>query len=57
MLFEGENSTRNLKRRLEDIIEYLVRDNPVPDGTLLMTGAAVLPGRERALAPGDSVEI
>jgi len=56
-LFEGENSTRNLKRSLENIIEYLVRDNPVPDGTLLMTGAAVLPGREHALAPGDTVEI
>jgi 2-dehydro-3-deoxy-D-arabinonate dehydratase len=57
IIFEGENSTRNLKRKIEEMIEYLIRDNPIPDGTLLMTGAAVLPSKEFALRAGDIVEI
>jgi 2-dehydro-3-deoxy-D-arabinonate dehydratase len=35
----------------------LIRNNTVPDGTILMTGTGILPGRDAALREGDVVEI
>ena len=34
-----------------------MRDNPVPDGTVLLTGAGVVPPDDVALAPGQRVEV
>ncbi|MFB6491491.1 MAG: fumarylacetoacetate hydrolase family protein [Thermoproteus sp. AZ2] len=57
VLFEGSNSTKNLKRKFEEMIEYLLRYNPIPDGTVYMTGAAVVPGKEYPMLHGDVIEI
>ncbi|WP_054842654.1 fumarylacetoacetate hydrolase family protein [Vulcanisaeta distributa] len=58
VIFEGSISTSKMRRRVEDQIKYLIRDNTVPDGTLLSTGTAVIPPRPITLMHGgDIVEI
>jgi 2-dehydro-3-deoxy-D-arabinonate dehydratase len=55
--FEGSTSTAKLGRKIEDIIGFLLRSNPVPCGTLLQTGTGIIVTQESALAPGDVVTI
>jgi 2-dehydro-3-deoxy-D-arabinonate dehydratase len=56
-LFEGRASTGDLKRRVEELVDWLGRYNPVPPGTVLSTGTGILVPDEHALAPGDVVTI
>jgi 2-dehydro-3-deoxy-D-arabinonate dehydratase len=39
------------------LIEYLLRANPVPAGSVLLTGTGISIPEEAALAPGDTVLI
>ncbi|MFH5182654.1 fumarylacetoacetate hydrolase family protein [Paenibacillus sp. TAB 01] len=54
---EGSASTGQLKRKLEELTSYLVRDNEIFEGTVLMTGTCIVPPNEFTLADGDRVEI
>ena len=56
-LFSGEVGLDKLNRKIETLIEYLLRCNPAPAGTLLLTGTGIIVTRETALAPGDIVTI
>ncbi|HEY7138610.1 MAG TPA: fumarylacetoacetate hydrolase family protein [Methylomirabilota bacterium] len=56
-LFEGRASTGDLKRRVEELVDWLCRYNPVPPGTVLSTGTGILVPDQHALAPGDVVTI
>ncbi len=56
-IFSGETSTAALCRRFETLIEYLLRANPVPAGSVLLTGTGIIAPREAALEPGDVVSI
>jgi 2-dehydro-3-deoxy-D-arabinonate dehydratase len=56
-LFTGSVSTARLKRRLETLIEYLLRSNPVPAGSVLLTGTGIIVPESAALAPGDVVTV
>jgi 2-dehydro-3-deoxy-D-arabinonate dehydratase len=56
-LFEGQASTGDLKRRCQELVDWLGRYNPVPPGTVLSTGTGILVPDDRALAPGDVVSI
>ena len=56
-LFEGSTSTARLNRKLETIIDYLRRANPVPAGTVLCTGTGIIVKEDAALAAGDIVAI
>ena len=56
-LFEGTVSTSRLHRKLETLIEYLLRANNVPAGSVLLTGTGIIVKEDAALAPGDSVSI
>ena len=56
-LFEGRASTGDLKRRVEELVDWLQRYNPVPAGSVLSTGTGILVPDEHALAPGDVVTI
>ena len=50
-LFAGETSTGKMKRRPRELAEWLVRDNPVPPGSVLLTGTGLVPaGRLHARA-------
>lgn len=55
--FSGAVSTAKLSRKVEQMIEYLMRCNPVPSGSVLLTGTGIIVERESALAPGDVVSI
>jgi 2-dehydro-3-deoxy-D-arabinonate dehydratase len=56
-LFEGGTSTERMRRPLGELIEFLRRDNPVPAGSVLLTGTGVVPPDEVGLEGGQSVEI
>ncbi len=56
-LFEGQASTGDLKRRCEELVDWLGRYNPVPPGSVLSTGTGILVPDECALAPDDVVSI
>jgi 2-dehydro-3-deoxy-D-arabinonate dehydratase len=56
-IFESSISTQKLSRKIENMVEYLFRANPLPAGSVLMTGTGIIVTEESALAPGDVVTI
>lgn len=56
-VFLGSVPFSQFRRRLSDLIAYLRRDNPIPDGTVLMTGTGIVPPDTFTLRPGDIVDI
>ena len=57
LYWSGEASTADLKRRLEDLVEHLFREDDFPDGVILSTGTALVPDSPFTLEQGDVVEI
>ena len=57
VLFAGETSTARLKRSPLELVDWLLRDNPVPAGSVLLTGTGVVPPDEYTLERGHVVEI
>jgi 2-dehydro-3-deoxy-D-arabinonate dehydratase len=57
LIFDGAVTTSKLGRKIEYLIEYLLRANPVPAGSVLLTGTGIIATQEAALAPGDIVTI
>ena len=55
--WEGETSTKELKRRFDELVTYLFLENDFPDGVLLCTGTALVPEKQFTLEPGDVVQI
>ncbi len=55
--FSGAVSTSKLHRKIETIVDYLMRANHVPAGSILCTGTGIIVTEEAALAPGDTVTI
>lgn len=55
--WEGETSTRELKRRFDELVTYLFLENDFPDGVFLCTGTALVPEKQFTLQPGDVVQI
>jgi 2-dehydro-3-deoxy-D-arabinonate dehydratase len=56
-VFEARTSTARMRRSFEELAAWLVRDNPVPAGSVLLTGTGLVPPDDVALAPGQQVEI
>jgi 2-dehydro-3-deoxy-D-arabinonate dehydratase len=56
-LFAGETTTANMKRSPRELAGWLVRDNPVPPGSVLLTGTGLVPADDYTLLPGHVVEI
>lgn len=57
MLFSGETSTARMKRSFDELVEFLLRENPVPPGSVLLTGTGLVPPDDFTLEPGHVVEI
>jgi 2-dehydro-3-deoxy-D-arabinonate dehydratase len=57
VLFAEETSTESMRRSIDELISYLRRDNPVPAGSVLLTGTGLVPPDEVSLTPGYTVEI
>jgi 2-dehydro-3-deoxy-D-arabinonate dehydratase len=56
-VFAGSASTSQLKRPLTELVEWLRRSNPVPDGTVLSTGTGIIQPMDVGLEEGDVVSI
>jgi 2-dehydro-3-deoxy-D-arabinonate dehydratase len=56
-LFAGETSTAKMRRTPRELVSWVVRDNPVPAGSVLLTGTGLVPGGGYTLLPGHRVEI
>jgi 2-dehydro-3-deoxy-D-arabinonate dehydratase len=57
VVWEGETRTSGLKRRLEELVEYLFREDEFPDGVIISTGTALVPDSPFTLEEGDLVDI
>jgi 2-dehydro-3-deoxy-D-arabinonate dehydratase len=55
--FAGETSTARMRRPFAELVAWLLRDNPVPPGSVLLTGTGLVPPDELTLEPGDTVEV
>jgi 2-dehydro-3-deoxy-D-arabinonate dehydratase len=56
--FEGRTNTSTMKRRCQELVDWLVGGNTAsPPGTVLSTGTGLLVPDEHALREGDVVEI
>jgi 2-dehydro-3-deoxy-D-arabinonate dehydratase len=56
-IFRGETSLARMARGLEDLIDWLGRENRFPDGVILLTGTGIVPPDDFSLEAGDSVSI
>lgn len=56
-LFQGSVSLGMIRRKFEDLVAYLRRNNPVATGTVLTTGTGIIVTEDCALHDGDVVEI
>lgn len=56
-LWSGELRAGDLHRRLEDLVDWLGRENRFPDGVVLMTGTGLVPPDAVSLRAGDIVRI
>ena len=56
-VFSGETSTGRLNRTIDHLIAFLLRANPVPAGSVLLTGTGIIVPETAALAAGDVVRI
>ena len=56
-VFEGSANTNQLNRKFDELISFLLRDNEIFDGAVLLTGTSIVPPNEFTLADGDRIEI
>lgn len=55
--FEGETGLNRMARPLEELVDWLGRENEFPNGAVLLTGTGVVPPDEFTLLAGDVVSI
>jgi 2-dehydro-3-deoxy-D-arabinonate dehydratase len=55
--FEGGTSLDRMARTLDDLVDWLGRENEFPDGAILLTGTGVVPPDDFTLLAGDVVTI
>ncbi len=55
--FEGETALSAMKRRPEELVEYLYRDQTFSDGCFLFTGTGIVPPDSFTLEIGDVIRV
>ncbi|PPK84804.1 2-dehydro-3-deoxy-D-arabinonate dehydratase [Neolewinella xylanilytica] len=56
-VFSGEVNLGQMKRKPEELVEYLFRECTFPYGCLLMTGTGIVPTADFTLQSGDEIRI
>lgn len=56
-VFEGDTTIDRMKRRHDELVEFLFREYSHPAGCYLMTGTCVVPDNDFTLQAGDSIAI
>ena len=57
VIYQDTATTAQMTRSFPDLVSWLVRDNPVPPGTILLTGTGLILPDHVNLLPGHWVEI
>jgi 2-dehydro-3-deoxy-D-arabinonate dehydratase len=57
VIWHGRANTSGLQRKLDDLAEYLFREETFPDGVILSTGTSLVPELPMTLLAGDIVQI
>ena len=55
--FSGATSLAQMKRRPQELVDYLYRETSFPDGCYLLTGAGIVPPDGFTLDHGDEIRI
>ena len=55
--FEEETGIDQIKRSMEELVEFLFRECSFPFGCFLMTGTGIIPGNDFTLQSGDIISI
>ena len=56
-VFEADTSFDRLKRSVQELMDYLWRENDFPNGVFLLTGTGIVPPDDFSLQDGDVVSI
>ena len=56
-VFSGSGDTNLMKRKCDELNEWLHTSNDIPDGTTVMTGTGTIPPEEFTLKAGDEISI
>lgn len=57
VVFRGQTSTARMVRRCEEIAQYVLKHNAIPDFTVVLTGTGIVPPSDFSLREGDIVRI
>jgi len=57
VVFQGETTLSQMRRKPEELVEYLYREMSFPSGCILLTGTGIIPPDEFTLQAADLVEI
>lgn len=57
VIYEGSVNTSQINWKFEQLTEFLMRDNPIPFGTIVSTGTGIIVPNDLPLAAGDIVNI
>ena len=57
VIYAGEVNTSQINWKFEQLTGFLMRDNPIPFGTVVSTGTGIIVPNDLPLAPGDVVTI
>jgi 2-dehydro-3-deoxy-D-arabinonate dehydratase len=57
LVVEGTANTKQLKRKLDELVSFLQRDNELYEGTVLLTGTCIVPPNDFTLRGGDVIEM
>jgi 2-dehydro-3-deoxy-D-arabinonate dehydratase len=55
--FSGATTLKEMKRKPEELVEYLYRSNSFPHGSFLLTGTGIVPPDSFTLQLGDEIRI
>ena len=57
LVFDGQTSLKEMKRKPQELVDYLLRETSFSQGVFLMTGTGIVPSTDFSLKSGDLVEI
>ncbi|MFF2447412.1 fumarylacetoacetate hydrolase family protein [Neobacillus sp. NPDC058068] len=57
LVFNQSSSTSQLKRKFDELVSYLVKNNELFDGVVLLSGTAIVPPDDFTLQDDDHIEI
>ena len=57
MVFNGNSSTKEMKRNVIELVDWLQRSNDLPEVAVLMTGTGIIPQQDLSLKQDDKDEI